>query len=61
MLGPGGSGPGIMGSLQGGFQLQGDVLSASQSCPSLEVPGRGQGASCTWDVGLARAGLLVSL
>ena len=37
---PGGMGPGMVGLLQGGLQLQDDELSVSQSYPALELPAR---------------------
>ena len=47
----------MVGPLQGGLQLQDDELSASQSCPALELPARWGGSFLSWDVGLARAAL----
>ena len=41
---PGGVGPGMVGPLQGGLQLQDDELSASQSYPALELPARWGGS-----------------
>ena len=34
----------MVGPLQGGLQLQDDELSASQSCPALELPARWGGS-----------------
>lgn len=41
---PGGVGPGMVGSFQGRLQLQYDEVSASQSCPALELPARWGGS-----------------